>query len=275
MLGTRGTGAEGMKRFNQTILFAVIATVLLVSWVIYRSSGDRDDGPARQDESTANLEAVESTAEPEPAVTDPVAEHHSTRPTATLPPAESDRRTVSASAATDGTRPRDGRSSDRLDDEAARAELADLRDRVRAADALPGERRVLTNSRLDSAEAMELLDSDTFSEAVDEMAWDASRDLDAQALTEIYRDYAARILEAGGEFLLDRLVCGLRVCVGQALALSDEARWELHGLYAAGSDGPPMYASAYHAFVTPDGRTFYRFMFTIDPESRGIVVGTP
>lgn len=157
------------------------------------------------------------------------------------------------------------------------AERSRLREAIEAADALPGEGRLLSGGHLDAREARTLLESEAFGETVDEMAWDASRDRDAQALTDLYREYVDRILRAGGGFVLDRIACGLRLCVGQALAIIDEAKWHVHGLYGSELDpnGLPMYASTYNSFVTPDGRTFFRFMFTIDPSSPGIVVGGP
>lgn len=151
----------------------------------------------------------------------------------------------------------------------------DLRERIRAADALRAERRVLSGGRLHLHSTMELIGSDDFSQALDELALEASADIDAKAMSDVYRDYVEGVLQAGGEFALDRLACGMRACLGQAIPLVDEADWHRFGLYALRDGGPPMYAAMADHFRGPEGSLFYHFVFTIDPESPGIVVSSP
>jgi hypothetical protein len=151
----------------------------------------------------------------------------------------------------------------------------DLRERIRAADALPAERRVLSGGRLHLHSTMELIGSDDFSQALDELALEASADIDAKAMSDVYRDYVESVLQAGGEFALDRLACGMRACLGQAFPLVDEADWHRFGLYALRDGGPPMYAVMADRFQGADGNLFYHFVFTIDPESPGMVISSP
>lgn len=151
----------------------------------------------------------------------------------------------------------------------------DLRDRIRAADALPAERRVLSGGRLHLHSTMELIGSDAFSQALDDLALEASADIDAQAMSDVYADYVDGLLQTGGEFALDRLACGMRACLGQAFPLIDEADWHRFGLYALRDGGPPMYAVMADRFQGADGNLFYNFVFTIDPESPGMVISSP
>jgi hypothetical protein len=122
---------------------------------------------------------------------------------------------------------------------------------------------------------MELIGSDAFSQVLDELALEASADFDAQAMSDVYADYVNGVLQTGGEFALDRLACGMRACLGQAFPLSGEADWNRYGLYALRDGGPPMYAVMADRFLGPDGHLFYQFVFTIDPESPGIVISSP
>lgn len=149
-----------------------------------------------------------------------------------------------------------------------------LREAARNADALPAERRFLSGHRLDLRTFRDVLGSDDFLDAFHELAADSMADNDALALTDVYADFAEQAFGRHGQFALDRMACGLRMCMGQAVALSDQAIWSLHGLDRL-EGGPPMPASAAGVWIGPNGQRFYQFLFTNDPESRGLVVSGP
>ena len=157
----------------------------------------------------------------------------------------------------------------------SRGDVDELNQRIRSADALPAERPYLVNGRLNASESIELMGSEAFGEMFEALARQAYGDFDAQALSEVYGDYVDDLLASEGSYALDRFVCGMRFCVGEALALDSSASWHPLGLYSAQYDGPPMFASVYDTYLGPDGTTWYRFLFTTDPESRGLVFPQP
>ena len=240
---------------------AALVVALVAAWNLY-STGEEPGG------SVAGAESASApSTEPGPNIEDsPDAEGSEPEP---LPSrAETTEHVRAANAVGEAQSPRPAESPV-TDDEA----LTELHARLRAADALPAERQFLLNDSLKVEEAMEMVGSGEFEHVLDELAREAYGDFDAQDLSDVYRDYVASILAERGDFALERLVCGMRICMGRAVALESGANWL--PLNLSWRDGPPMYAAADGTFTRPDGTTVYQFLFTTDPESRDFVIPTP
>lgn len=151
--------------------------------------------------------------------------------------------------------------------------LRELRRRMRAADALPTERQFLLNDYLRTDATMERVGSGDFAEVMDELAREAYGDFDAQALSDVYGGHVGAMLDAHGGLTLDRLVCGMRLCMGEAIVAAGEVNWQPFHLGLG--DGPPIYALSDGTFTRADGMIVYQFLFTTDPESPGFVIPAP
>lgn len=235
--------------------------------------------------------AADGAAEPVAGAQDAGAESTSTSPTAPARPAD---RSVESGKVEAAVRSREADIADRANAAYRRDEGADhddgtehpaatsaqedealreLQERMRAVDALPAERQFLLNDYVRVDATRNMVGSGDFVDVMDELAREAYGDFDAQALSDVYGGYVSGILARRGGFALDRLVCGMRLCMGRAIALSGEADWRPLNLFP--HDGPPMYASVGGTYTGPDGTVFYQFLFTTDPQSPGFVVPSP
>lgn len=149
---------------------------------------------------------------------------------------------------------------------------------LQAYDALGAERRFLTKAgALDAGEFRDLLGSESFMAEIESLREESFGLGEAQDLTLLYADFLNEMFDShGGYFVLDDFVCGVRVCLGQASAISEEASWSRNGLTRRGQNGPPMYATISDrvGFPGQDPHVF-QFVFSTDPDNRAIAIPAP
>lgn len=249
----------------------LLILTLIGAWSLF--SPDAGDGEASIESGSALPESASSSSSAPEAVTGARVSTKSDAAVPGSPGADVADRAEAAFApqenAVDEGRQDSAPGSSPEDDDA----LRELHERMRAADALPTERQFLLNDNVKIDATMEMVGSDEFGEVIDELAREAYGDFDAQDLTDVYAGYVNSLIQSRGGFALERLVCGMRICMGQVIALGSEANWQPLNLFR--NDGPPMYASADGTYTRPDGTVVYQFLFTTDPGSRGFVIPTP
>lgn len=141
-------------------------------------------------------------------------------------------------------------------------------------DHLPIESAVLLNGQIYVSAAESILGSDAFASTLESLEQQMMQDPLAEALTNTYRDSIERQLAAQTDGLqVDRLACGLRICMGsihsQGLTDEDWAAW----LDAFGHNPEtPHYTLVDQTIDLGDDVAEHRLVFSTDPESNAIVV---
>lgn len=155
---------------------------------------------------------------------------------------------------------------------------AELSRELQAYDALGTERRFLTKAgTLDAGEFRDLLGGESFLAEIESLREESFGLAEAQELTLLYADFLNEMFDShGGYFVLDDLSCGVRLCLGQASAISEEASWSRNGLNRRGQNGPPMHATISDRVGLPgqDPHVF-QFVFSTDPDNRAIAIPAP
>lgn len=149
------------------------------------------------------------------------------------------------------------------------------------AESLAAERVFLTmRSQIDTSEVQRHLQSDGFSEVVEQLASESMNSAEARELAEIYSDVMqSAIAGALDGAVLEEFACGLRICLGTAeftggnaelLALSRWMREE--------REGPPIYVFMPTWAPHPHGRagrSQLRLLLSTDPESNSATLPLP
>lgn len=141
-------------------------------------------------------------------------------------------------------------------------------------DRLVTESMLLLGSDLDSNAASNLLRAeDGFDKALGRMDDEMQRDPDAMALGDTYAQAIAAQLSSGDQALrLDRLACGLRLCVASFDDAADEAAWEAWRQRFDADTETPHSVFVERSLARPDGSVERRVIFTTDPTSLGVNV---
>jgi len=158
-----------------------------------------------------------------------------------------------------------GRSGRTSSNEAVSASASNRRERT--FEYLQVESGFMANGGISNQAAETLLRSSrSSSDAIDRMTIDAASSPDAQDLTRHYRSSLERAM--GQDGVLDRLACGLSICIGIARAQSS-ADHEAWGHRLASDRSSPTYS---YAEVSEKLGAGYenRFMFSTDPELNSI-----
>lgn len=132
---------------------------------------------------------------------------------------------------------------------------------------LPAESKLVFNGGLSSREAGVLLNSHrSLSDAMNRLSQEAASRPEAQDLTGHYRSSLVRAI--GNSAVLERVSCGLSVCVGVVHARSeaDHAAW--NGRFGADPAAPTY--SFMEAVEAVDGGYETRFIFSTDPALNSI-----
>lgn len=153
-----------------------------------------------------------------------------------------------------------------------RAQLRTARAAPRSSDRLPAEARWLAGDDVSAASVSELLRSGQgFDAAIDALAIDMAVDAEAEALMDAYSEVIETQLPETGTVRLERLACGLRLCLArfEETARGDWNAWRRS--FDADTRTP------HHVFIERevdlgDGVTERRVLFATDPGSSGIVV---
>lgn len=149
------------------------------------------------------------------------------------------------------------------------------------AESLSAERAFLTmRHQIDASEVQRHLQSDGFSEVVEQLASESIDSPEARELAEIYSDFMQSAIAGSLEgALLEEFACGLRICLGTAEFTGRSADLLVLGRWLRDErDGPPIYAFIQTWVPHPYGpaeRSQLRLLLSTDPESNSATVPLP
>lgn len=133
------------------------------------------------------------------------------------------------------------------------------------------EASLLAGTDLRTDRVSTALDGEAFTALLDAMDADLRRDAGARALTDAYADAIAMQFGEGG-LTLDRIACGLRLCVVRIVGPDDPAPWTAWSTLFDADAATPSYARIEHEAELGAGLRERRLVFTVDPSSAGLTI---
>ena len=132
---------------------------------------------------------------------------------------------------------------------------------------LPVEQRFLSHNALSIEDVSPALKSDNFDQLVNALQCEASRDPDAQEITQLYRSEAEKLAVA--DVRLVNMACGLSVCMGSIRAPSEDALSRWSEKFANSKRAPSFSEISYTTQIAPH-EFESRFMFSTDPGANAL-----
>lgn len=153
-------------------------------------------------------------------------------------------------------------------------QLKQLRREDRQADRLDVENRFLQGDSVSGPvmHAALAASGEDFDALLSDLETEAMANALAAELTDIYRQFMERGLDGEhGDFWMDQMVCGLRLCIGETSA--DRALFEAALAQWHNDKGPPIYTLSELPVYDESGTLLgNRIIFSTDPESNSVAV---
>lgn len=132
---------------------------------------------------------------------------------------------------------------------------------------LPVEQRFLSQNALSIEDVAPALKSNNFDQLVNALQREASRDPDAQEITQLYRSEAEKLGVA--DVRLVNMACGLSVCMGSIRAPSEAALSRWSEKFGNSKRTPSFSEISYTTQIAPH-EFESRFMFSTDPGANAL-----